>query len=161
MMMSERRASESVPKVNPPTYPPPEERPEELHDLGEIQIHNSVIAVIAREAALKVAGVAELASSLVDDLAGMMGRKSLDRGVRVDVDNNRLVVEVALIVEYGVSIPKVAFEVQSRVREDVEQMTGKSVRSVNVIVQSVRLPETARPSADRSVEAGPATDGLQ
>jgi len=145
--------------VNPPIYPPAEEKAEETHDLGAIQIHNSVIAVIAREAALKVPGVADLAGSLVDDLAGMVGRKPLDRGVRVEVGENSLVVEIALIVEYGVSIPKVAFEVQSRVRTDIERMTGKSVRSVNVIVQGVQLA-SAQPKGDapEREESSPVVD---
>ncbi|MCX7817621.1 MAG: Asp23/Gls24 family envelope stress response protein [Kiritimatiellae bacterium] len=145
-MRSDRIHSGEAPAAGPPMYPPPEERAEETHDLGQIQIHNSVIAVIAREAALKVAGVADLVGSLVDDIAGMVGRKPLDRGVRVEVADNTLIIEVALVVEYGASIPKVAFEVQSRIREDVERMTGKPVRSVNVIVQSVRLPETPAPA---------------
>ncbi len=155
-MMNERRTEREEPVVHPPVYPLPEERPEEVHDLGAIHIHNSVIAVIAREAVLKVPGVADLAGSLVDDIAGMVGRKPLERGVRVEVGENSLVIEVALVVEYGASIPKVAFEVQSRVREDVERLTGKSVRSVNVIVQSVRLPETSlRRDGDEGPSAPP------
>ncbi len=159
-MMNDRRTDEDEPAVRPPVYPSPEERSDEVHDLGAIQIHNSVIAVIAREAVLKVPGVADLAGSLVDDIAGMVGRKPHDRGVRVEVGDNSLVIEVALIVEYGASIPKVAFEVQSRVREDVERLTGKSVRSVNVIVQSVRLPETSTGSGGRDEPAAPAAGPL-
>jgi uncharacterized alkaline shock family protein YloU len=123
----------------PPTYPPPEDASDE-HELGAIQIHNSVIAQIARRAAQKVPGVVELAGSIVDDLAGLVTRRVGDRGVRVEVEGDRIVLEIHIVVEYGVYIPKVAWQVQSAVREDVEKMTGRSVSAVNVIVQGVRVP---------------------
>lgn len=136
----------SVPR--PPAYPVPEE-PEEDGDLGAIHIHNSVIAVIARMAAVKVPGVADLVGTLVDGLAGIVGKKPTDRGVHVEIVDNNVVLELSLVVDYGINIPKVAWQVQSDVRQAVEQMTGKSVKAVNVLVQSLRVapvqaaPETA------------------
>ncbi len=124
--------------VRPPTYPVLEERTEEDHDLGSIHIHNSVIATIARMAAARVPGVVDLAGSLVDDIAGLVSRSSGEKGVRVEVADNALVIEISLIVEYGVQIPRIAWQVQNAVREDVERMTGKPVRSVNIVVQGIR-----------------------
>lgn len=138
--------------AKPPAFPVPEERPEEEHDLGSIHIHNSVIAAIARMAASKVPGVVDLVGSLVDDIAGLVGRKQIDRGVHVEIAENSLVIEITLTVEYGVNIPKVAWQVQSEVRQDVERMSGKPVRSVNVIVQGLRTPAPADSGA-RSPEA--------
>ena len=136
---SEKPAA-SVPR--PPVYPVPEETEEE-GDLGAIHIHNSVIAVIARMAATKVAGVADLVGTLVDGLAGIVGKKPSDRGVHVEIVDNNVVLELSLVVDYGINIPKVAWQVQSDVRQAVEQMTGKSVKAVNVLVQSLRIPPPA------------------
>ncbi|OGV43342.1 MAG: hypothetical protein A2X46_06675 [Lentisphaerae bacterium GWF2_57_35] len=118
---------------------------EEGTDLGAIQIHNNVIAIIARLSALKVPGVVEMSGSIVDGIAGMIGKKSLDRGIRVDLDDNTVTVELHVVLEYGVRIPQVAWQLQNEVRQAVGQMTGKNVRAVNVVVQSVRLPDENKP----------------
>lgn len=110
-------------------------------DMGVIRIHNNVIAVIARLATLKVPGVVEMTGSIVDGLAGMIGKKNTDKGgVHIDADEEAIVIDITVNLEYGVRIPHVAWQVQNDVREEVEKMTGKMVKSVNVIVQGVQLP---------------------
>jgi len=117
---------------------------EEGTDLGAIHIHNNVIAVITRLAALKVPGVVELGGSLVDDLAGMLSKKAKDRGIRVQVEENTVAIEVHVIIEYGVGIPKVGWQLQNDIRHAVEEMTGKQVKVVDVVVQGVRVPGEAK-----------------
>ncbi len=119
-------------------------------DLGAIRIHNNVIAVIARLATLKVPGVVEMTGSIVDGLAGMMGRKRAGEkgGVHIDVDDEAIVIDITVNLEYGVRIPHVAWQIQNDVREAVEKMTGKMVKAVNVVVQSVQLPEEAEPEQE-------------
>jgi len=117
-----------------------DEHLEEGTDLGAIRIHNNVIAVIGRLAALKVPGVVEMSGTLVDGLAGMIGKKPSDRGIRVEVQENTVVIELHVVLEYGVAIPNVAWQLQNDVRQAVEQMTGKNVRAVNIVVQGVRVP---------------------
>jgi uncharacterized alkaline shock family protein YloU len=112
-------------------------------ELGSVQIHNHVIATITRLAALKVPGVMDMSGGIVDGLAGMIGKKSADRGIRVDFEDGAVVIEVNVVLEYGVRIPHVAWQVQSEVRQAVEQMTGKTVKAVNVLIQSVRTPSEA------------------
>ena len=109
-------------------------------ELGSVQIHNSVIAAIAREAALKIPGVVELSGGLVDGLAGMIGKKSSDRGIRVEHQDAAVSLELHVVLEFGTRIPHVAWQVQTEVRASVEKMTGKPVKAVNVIVQGIRLP---------------------
>lgn len=116
------------------------EHVENANELGTVQIHNSVIATIARVAALKIEGVVELSGGLVDGLAGMIGKKSSDRGIRVDFEDSSVVLDVHVILAYGVRIPHVAWQLQTEIRKAVEQMTGKPVRAVNIIVQGIRLP---------------------
>ena len=113
---------------------------EEGTDLGTIHIHNNVIATIARLAALKVQGVVEMSGTLVDGLAGMIGKKSADRGIRIDAEDAAVVLELQLILEFGVNIPQVAWQIQNEVRGAVQQMTGKTVKAVNIIVQGLHMP---------------------
>ncbi len=138
-MNPNRRADGPVFVPRPPFVPSIEDREEE-NELGAVHIHNSVIGVIARLAAAKVPGVVDFVGGLVDGLAGIVGKKSNDRGVHVEIVDNSVVIELNVVLEYGVHIPKVAWQIQQEVRKAVEQMTGKSVRAVNVVVQSVQAP---------------------
>ena len=129
------------------------EHVENSNELGTVQIHNSVIAAITREVALKITGVIELSGGLVDGLAGMIGKKTGDRGIRVEFDDSAVVIDVHAVLAYGVRIPHVAWQIQTEVRKAVEQMTGKPVKAVNVVIQSVRIPPAAS-SAPADVEVG-------
>ena len=87
---------------------------------------------------------------------GVIGKKSNDRGIRIEVTDEGVKIEMNVIMEYGVRIPHVAWQVQNEVRQAVEQMTGKGVKAVQVIVQGVKMPqETKVPAASRNKE--PAT----
>jgi uncharacterized alkaline shock family protein YloU len=142
--MTSMSEEKRMPMPRPPTYPVPDDRADDDGgELGEIHIHNTVIAVIARQAAIKVPGVVDLVGTLVDGIVGIVG-KSPDKGVHVEIVDNNIVLELKLMVDYGINIPKVAWQVQGDVRQAVEQMTGKSVKAVNVIVQSLKLPPPER-----------------
>ncbi|MCS6771016.1 MAG: Asp23/Gls24 family envelope stress response protein [Kiritimatiellae bacterium] len=126
------------------------EHVENANELGTVQIHNSVIATIARVAALKIDGVVDLSGGLVDGLAGMIGKKSADRGVRVEFEDSSVVIDVHVILAFGVRIPHVAWQLQNEIRKAVEQMTGKPVRAVNIIVQGIRVPPPAQTREEES-----------
>jgi len=115
------------------------ERQEEGSDLGAIMVHQGVIAVIARIAALKVPGVFEMSGSFTDGLASMISRNSGERGVRVDMQGQKVNLDVNIVIKYGANIPQVAWAVQNEVRRAIEEMTGKKVGAVNVLVQGVRM----------------------
>lgn len=119
-------------------------------ELGSVQIHNSVIAAIARVAAIRIPGVVEMSGGLVDGLAGMIGKKTPERGIRVELDENAVAIELHVILDYGVRIPHVAWQIQTEVRKAVEQMTGKPVKAVQVIVQGIRMPEVEKGGGDEA-----------
>ena len=126
--------------VLPPgqNYPIPDVKKDDA-GLGSVRIHNNVIAVIAHEAAGRVPGVVELSGTLVDGLADMIGKRSRDRGIRVAVESeNTIVVELTVVLEFGINIPEVCGKLQAEVRQSVEDMTGKKVQAVNVSVQGIR-----------------------
>lgn len=106
---------------------------------GKISINNNVIAIIAHETAKKMPGVVELQGSLADDLAGIIGKKSKDKGIRVEKENEELLtIDLTVVLEYGVRIPEVCVQLQAAVKESVEEMTGQQVYAVNVVVQGIR-----------------------
>ncbi|MFZ3132261.1 MAG: Asp23/Gls24 family envelope stress response protein [Desulfosporosinus sp.] len=119
---------------------------EKENSLGSIRIADEVVEVIAGLAASEVEGVVGMSGGLVGDLAHMLGRnKNLSKGVKVEVGEHEVAVDLFIVVEYGVSIPEVALCVQESVKEAIESMTGLKVVEANVHVQGVNfkpVPET-------------------
>ncbi len=120
--------------------------------MGNVQIHNNVIATIARLAALKVPGVIEMGGGIVEGIAGMISKKGADRGIRVEVNENSVTLELRVVLEYGVRIPHVAWQLQTETRQAVEQMTGKAVKAVEVVVEGVKMPTGPKKSPEMLAE---------
>lgn len=107
--------------------------------LGRISINNNVIAIIAHETAKKVPGVVELQGSLADGLAGMIGKKPKDKGIRVEKESEEfLSIDLTVVLEFGVCIPEICVQLQTAVKKAVEEMTGQKIYAVNVVVQGIR-----------------------
>lgn len=109
--------------------------------LGEVKIADDVIAIIAGLAATEVTGVAKMCGNITNELVSKLGMKNLSKGVRVSVEGNFVNVDLALELDYGVSIPEVSEKVQNRVKTAIENMTGLNVSEVNVRVAGVTLEE--------------------
>ncbi len=107
-------------------------------ETNEIKIANDVVAVIAGVAVSEVPGVSEMAGGFAGGITEVLsGKKNLAKGIKVEVGEKDAKIDVNIIVEYGVRIPDVAFEIQTRVKKAVETMTGLNVLEVNVHVQGV------------------------
>ena len=114
----------------------------ENEDRSEIKIADDVVSVIAGIAASEVPGVSGMAGGFAGGISEVFsGKKNLAKGIKVDVGEKETKIDVNIIVEYGVRIPDVAFEIQNRVKKAVESMTGLTVQEVNVHVQGVNLVE--------------------
>lgn len=108
---------------------------------GKIRISENVIAAVVRRYVLEVEGVVRFASaSLVSGLAEMIGRRNQEGSVVVKLEGDAVNISVTLILEFGVKIPEVAELVQNVIRSRVEELTGKHVTSVDVIVQDLEEP---------------------
>lgn len=148
--MNERRPPALEPAGRPRPPATAEDGAEDGSDLGAIRIHHGVIAAISRTAALNVPGVVEMSGSLADGLASMIGKATFDRGIKVETEGHGVSVELHLVLEYGVRIPQVAWRVQNEVRRAIEEMTGKNVKTVDVVVQNVKV---SAPPPEREANA--------
>ena len=109
-----------------------------LENNSNIKIADDVIAVIAGAAASEVPGVASMAGGFAGGISEVFsGKKNFAKGIKVEAGEKETRIDVNIIVEYGVRIPDVAFEIQNRVKKAVEGMTGLKVIDVNVHVQGV------------------------
>ena len=101
-------------------------------------IRTFYVAVIAGIAVSEVPGVSGMAGGFAGGITEVLsGKKNLAKGIKVEVGEKETKIDVNIIVEYGIRIPDVAFEIQSRVKKAVEAMTGLVVAEVNVHVQGV------------------------
>lgn len=110
--------------------------------IGEVQIADDVVAIIAGLAATEIEGVASMAGNLTNELVSKLGMKNLSRGVKVEVAPDAVAVDLSLMVKYGYSIPKTSKLVQEKVKQAIENMTGLHVAVVNVRITGVKLEES-------------------
>ena len=113
-----------------------------------IKIANDVVASIAGVAVSEVPGVFGMAGGITE----IFGKKGLAKGIKVEVGEKDTKIDVNIIVEYGVRIPDVAFEIQNRVKKAVETMTGINVSSVNIHIQGINIPEKRNEEAQDNQE---------
>lgn len=112
-------------------------------ELGNIHISEEVLAAIAAAATLEVEGVSSLAANLGSDIAELLGKKNLAKGVRVKMEEDRVVVDLSILMAYGHTIPELGKTVQDNVKAAIEPMTGLEVEAVNVNVAGVTFPPKA------------------
>lgn len=107
-------------------------------DNNKIRIADEVVAVIAGKAVSEIQGVYEMSGGFAGGIGEVLsGKKNLAKGIKVIVTDKDAKIDVNIIVEYGVRIPEIAFEIQTKVKKAVETMTGLKVTEVNVHVQGV------------------------
>ena len=99
-----------------------------------------VIAEYAGNVALECYGVVGMASiNVKEGVTGILKRDSIAKGITVSLVNNKLTVNLHIIVAFGVSIMAVANNVMSEVKYNVEQFAGLDVESVNVYIEGVSV----------------------
>ena len=109
-----------------------------LESNSNIKISDDVVSVIAGVAVSEVPGVAQMSGGFAGGISEVLsGKKNLAKGIKVETGEKETKIDVNIIVEYGVRIPDVAFEIQNKVKKAVENMTGLKVVEVNVHIQGV------------------------
>ena len=104
---------------------------------ASIDISDDIIATIASKATLEINGVAGMSAGIGKQIATILVRDHLSKGIKVAVQENKIYIDVYVIIRYGFRIPEVAWDIQNRVKKDVETMTESVVEEVNIHVQSI------------------------
>ena len=110
--------------------------------MGVIRVADDVVSIIAGLAATEVEGVASMAGNITNEIVAKTGIKNLAKGIRVEVLDGIVTVDVNLNIRYGYAIPEVSGNVQERVRTAIETMTGLEVGTINVRIASVDMKNT-------------------
>lgn len=109
---------------------------------SSIRIADDVVGVIAGIAAMEVDGVAGMSGGFAAEVGERMtGKKNLSKGVKVQVGEKEVAIDLYIVVDFGVRIPEVATKVQENVKRAVESMTGLDAIEINIHVQGVSFTE--------------------
>lgn len=106
--------------------------PAEIED--STRINDDVLSTIAGIELTKIKGISATGGGITDFLS----RKNPSKGIKVEVNGDRVVFDIAVIVDYGINIPDVSHEIQTKIRKAVSEMTGKFVSAINISVQGIR-----------------------
>lgn len=109
------------------------------HEFGHVNISDDVIGIITNIAADEIEGV-RLQGTFAGDIAEILGKKNMTKGVKVNITEDDVVqVDLNIIVDFGIVIPDVAWKVQESVKNAIENMTDLKVEYINVNVQGINL----------------------
>ena len=107
-------------------------------NVGVVQIADDVVAMIASLATTEVEGVCAMAGNITNELMSKVGMKKLTKGVRVEVLESNVTVDLAVTMEYGYNIPATCQQVQTKVKTAIENMTGLNCTDVNIRIAGIR-----------------------
>lgn len=116
---------------------------------GIIKIADEVVATIAAVAASEVKGVAGMVGTITGSITEAFGKKNVTKGVKVQVGEKEATIDIYIIVEYGAKIPEVAWEIQEKVKNAVESMTGLKVNQININVQGIKFEKEQTESKEQ------------
>jgi len=108
-------------------------------DMGEVNIADEVLSLLAYKATIDVEGVVSMTGGLMIDLAGLIRKGETPRGVRIAKADEEVRVEVSVEVEYGMDMTKIASGIQTGVTKALKDMAGIDVAAVNVNIAGVHV----------------------
>jgi len=111
----------------------------QTNSLGLVNISEEVLETITNISTKEIEGVMGLYGHLTDEIAGIFTKKNHTRGVRVQIVEEKAVIDLDIVVNFGVKIPEVAWQVQENVKNAIENMTQIKVENVNVNVASINF----------------------
>ncbi|UAL46011.1 Asp23/Gls24 family envelope stress response protein [Sutcliffiella horikoshii] len=112
---------------------------ENNNSLGKVEIAPEVIEVIAGIAASEVEGVMSMRGNFAAGVVERLGKKNHGKGVKVDLSEEGIKVDVFCVMQFGISIPTVAQKVQDNIRQALLNMTALEITEVNIHVVGVQF----------------------
>ena len=112
-----------------------------MAEVGNIRIADEVVAKVAAKATVEIDGVYKMSGGVVEEVSELFGKKTLGKGVKVEVGERECSIDVYLVVEYGAIFPEVASNVQQSIIKNITEMTGLKVMEVNVYIQDIHIEE--------------------
>lgn len=113
---------------------------EVISEQGKIRISNDVIMLIAKKAIEEIEGVVSFSGGLPVGIMEFFSKNtSAKKGVKIKNEETQVVINLSVVVKYGVIIPEIINKVQQKVKKSIEAMTDIEVSKVNVFVQDIQI----------------------
>lgn len=116
--------------------------------LGKVEIAPEVIEVIAGIATSEIKGVYSTRGNFAVGVAEKFGLKSQSKGIKVELTEEGVIINVFVVFDFGVTIPVVAQKVQANIRETLKNMTALDTQEVNVHVVGVQMDKEEEQSKE-------------
>jgi len=110
-------------------------------ELGKVEIAPEVIEVITGIAASEVKGISSMRGSFASDVVERFGKKSHSKGVKVELTNQDIIIDLYVVIDFGVSIPQVAEKLQTNIRQTIKNMIALDVSEINVHVVGIQMEQ--------------------
>ncbi|KAB8128470.1 Asp23/Gls24 family envelope stress response protein [Gracilibacillus oryzae] len=120
----------------------------EPSQLGKVEIAPDVLEVIAGIATTEVKGVSSMRGNFASGVAEKLGKKAHGKGIKVDLTDSGVAIDVHTVVDYGYSIPKVAENIQINIRQTIENMTAINIKEINIHVVGVQMENQEFPESE-------------
>ncbi len=104
---------------------------------SQIKISDDVVATISGLAASEVDGVDSMAGNITNEIVGKLGIKNSSKGVKIAIEEDEVTVELFINIKYGFRIVDVTSQIQEKVKNAIENMTGLKVVAVNIHVVEI------------------------
>jgi len=110
--------------------------------MGDIKITSRFVSEIAAKVTETCYGVVGMASrNKADGIVNLLRGDNKSKGIKVDFSDNKAVIELHIVVEFGLNITSTCKSIAQRVRYTLENVTGIPVKSVNIRVEGIRVSE--------------------
>ncbi|MGB4437986.1 MAG: Asp23/Gls24 family envelope stress response protein [Sedimentibacter sp.] len=111
-----------------------------FNENGNITIDDQVFATLAGLAAMECYGVVGMASkNATEGIFELLKREQLTKGIKITAIEDKINIDLYIVLQYGVKISVVAENIISRIKYSVENFSGVNVDNVSIFVQGVRV----------------------
>lgn len=125
------------------------------NDLGEINITRETIESMISLNLADVKGVVgsrkTIIKEITDMLSGTTNGSEIDissRNIKVEIKNNKPLVNLYIIIKYGVRIPDIAWEIQNRIKENIMKKLAINVNKIDIHIQGIQFPKKTQSRRD-------------
>jgi len=126
-----------------------------ITDLGEINVTKETIRSIVSLNLADVKGVVGSRKSIIKEITDMLRGDASEnetedatRNIKVEIKDNKPLINLNIIIKYGVRIPDIAWDIQSRVKEKLMKKLGINVNEIDIHVQGIQFPKKTQSRKD-------------
>jgi len=124
-------------------------------DLGEINVTEETIRSIVSLNLVDVKGVVANRRSIIKEITDMLRGDTSEneieeasRTIKVEIKDNKPLINLYIIIKYGVRIPDIAWDIQNRVKENLMKKLGININEIDIHVQGIQFPKKTQSRRD-------------